>query len=175
MGYVHEPLEVYYPTEHRTGIFNVCLSSPDEYENKSCAWTRSILGVLGWDDHNSYLDKTTKSNELPDECDAEPPSFTIPSVFYLIGLYCIVNSCFGFCCRLCMRGAKRGVRECVIVSANCYYDKWIPFMKGKSSQYQECQECSTSEEEDSRPVERLRITADAIGRQDSHPDSPDCF
>lgn len=126
LGYVHEPLEVYYSTEARVGSFRVCSSTPHEIENPVCAHARSVFSCLWSDDHNMYLDKTTKSADMPVSCDAEGPSFTAASVWYVLALVCIAQGCCSPFCLLCCYGKRCG-KQCAKFSAGCYYGKYLPW------------------------------------------------
>lgn len=69
LGYVHEPLEAFYPAEEKDSFW-VCPAAYGHYENASCSAATSILGCLGnpGEDHNLYMNLTTISEKLPVSC-----------------------------------------------------------------------------------------------------------
>lgn len=66
--YVHEPLEVYYPTE-KPGTFIICESTANA-ENTTCSWRIGLSGCLAnaQYDHNTYLGLSLINTDLPAVC-----------------------------------------------------------------------------------------------------------
>jgi triacylglycerol lipase len=69
--FVHEPVEVYYPSEHR-GDYKVCNWSMEALEDPSCSDSVKVedcIGNPGYD-HNHYVGLSTMVENLPHRCAA---------------------------------------------------------------------------------------------------------